>query len=111
MPAIEQKQHGGKREGSGRKPLHDSAKVHVWCRLSQDVIDWLGKQDESSGEIIDAAVRRCQAFRRGKAYKAALGARPVNTGFRVTVDVAGWLKTHGPGPIIETILRSKIDGG
>jgi hypothetical protein len=67
MPAIEQKQHGGKREGSGRKPLHDSAKVHVWCRLSQDVIDWLGKQDESSGEIIDAAVRRCQAFRRGKA--------------------------------------------
>ena len=33
--------------------------------------------------------------------------RPINTGFRVTVEVAAWLKANGVGPIIETIVRER----
>ena len=96
----------------GRKPIHDVAKVHVWCRLSQPVLDWIKAQDESGGELIDAAVRRCPAFMAGEALLEKLvmpAPRPINTGFRVTVEVAAWLKANGVGPIIETMVRERCN--
>ncbi len=51
------KKHGGKRPGSGRKPVNPQLKkVPIGIKLPQWLVDWSGSQDKSRAELIEEAL-------------------------------------------------------
>lgn len=53
-------EHGGKREGAGRKAAPDSRSVPKSIKVSQEVADYL---TERGTGIIEDALRKTKAFR------------------------------------------------
>lgn len=56
---------GGKREGAGRKPNGDSAKIAYSVRLSSHVIAYL-KSSENAARTIELAIVRSAGFKQFK---------------------------------------------
>ena len=55
--------HGGKREGAGRKSARGVAKVTTSMALTPDVKEYLDQCGQSQSEAVEVAIRRTKAFR------------------------------------------------
>lgn len=49
------KQHGGKRYGSGRKPLPETKKISYATRLRPDQVKWLRSQ-QNAAQILEVLI-------------------------------------------------------
>jgi hypothetical protein len=64
-----QNSHGGKRDGAGRKPGPEGAKVTTSVTLTQEALDYLETLQQSRGPVLEAALRRTIDFKRWKAAR------------------------------------------
>jgi len=60
-------EHGGKREGAGRKASRGEAKVTTSIGVTPEVKRYLDQCEESQSDVIEDAIRRTKAFREWKA--------------------------------------------
>lgn len=65
----EKKARGGKRTGSGAKPIHGVKKVSLSLRVTSQVKEFLEECDGSAGEYVDLTIRRTAAFKNKKPKK------------------------------------------
>lgn len=59
--------HGGKREGAGRKASRGEAKVTTSIGVTPEVKRYLDQCKPSGSEIVEETIRRSKAFRDWKA--------------------------------------------
>ncbi len=55
--------HGGKRDGAGRKPARGVRKETLALRVTPDIKQFLAEQDDSASNVVEDAIRRTRAFR------------------------------------------------
>ena len=60
-------EHGGKREGAGRKASRGEAKVTTSIGVTPEVKRYLDQCKESQSDVIEETLRRSKAFREWKA--------------------------------------------
>jgi hypothetical protein len=58
--------HGGKRKGSGRKPIRGEAKVVTTISVTPELKLYFGQCGQSQSEVVEDAVRNSSEF---KAWK------------------------------------------
>jgi hypothetical protein len=58
--------HGGKRNGAGRKPSPDVAKVPYGTKLEAEVVEYL-RQCENAAKTLEDVIKRTKAFKEWKA--------------------------------------------
>jgi hypothetical protein len=51
--------HGGKREGSGRRPVDPALKkMPIFLKLPQWMLDWMATREENRAELIEQALMK-----------------------------------------------------
>ena len=55
--------HGGKREGAGRKVSRGEVKVTTSIGVTPEIKQFLAEQEDSASNVVEDAIRRTRAFR------------------------------------------------
>ena len=55
--------HGGKRDGAGRKPARGVRKDTLVLRVTPEIKQFLAEQEDSASNVVEDAIRRTRAFR------------------------------------------------
>lgn len=62
--------HGGKREGAGRKASRGEAKVTTAIGVTPEVKEYLDQHEKSQSEVCEGLIRRSKDFRDWKRAKS-----------------------------------------
>lgn len=54
---------GGKRDGAGRKLLHDEKKITLCLTVTPTVREWLQSQEINASEFVEQMVRKSRGFK------------------------------------------------